>query len=53
MEKKTKRNALASLTTIILVNLLTHTASFDAEKYKYTCLYMLFYLFINEVLKEN
>lgn len=52
-DKKTKRNILAILITIITVNLIMHTSYFGAKEYEFSCLYMLLYLCINEVLKEN
>ncbi len=52
-DKKTKRNMLAFLITIITVNLIMRTSYFGAKEYEFSCLYMLLYLCINEVLKEN
>lgn len=52
-DKKTKRNILAILIAIITVNLIMHTSYFGAKEYEFSCLYMLIYLCINKVLKEN
>ena len=52
-DEKTKRHVLAILVAIILVNRITHSGHFGTEEYEFSCLYMLLYLCINEVLKEN
>ena len=52
-DKKTKINMLAILITIITVNLIMHTSHFGAKEYEFSCLYMLLYLCIKEILKEN
>lgn len=52
-DKKTKRNMLAILITIIAVNLIMHTSHFGAKEYEFSCLYMLLYLCIKEILREN
>lgn len=52
-DKKTKINVLAILITIITVNLIMHTSHFGAKEYEFSCLYMLLYLCIKEILKEN
>lgn len=52
-DKKIKRNMLAILITIITVNLIMHTSHFGAKEYEFSCLYMLLYLCIKEILKEN
>nr|DAP39140.1 MAG TPA: hypothetical protein [Caudoviricetes sp.] len=51
--KKVKRNILAILITIIIVELMSYVGFWETEKFKYSCMYMLIYLCINEVLKEN
>ncbi len=53
MCKKVKRNILAILITIIIVELMSYVGFWETEKFKYSCMYMLIYLCINEVLKEN
>lgn len=52
-DKKTKRNILAILITTIAVNLIMHTSYFGTKEYEFSCLYMLLYLCIKEILKEN
>ena len=49
--KKVKRNILAILITIIIVELTSYVGFWETEKFKYSCMYMLIYLCINEVLK--
>lgn len=51
--KEIKRNILAILITIITVSLLKHLGYFGTTEYEFSCLYMLLYLCINEILKEN
>lgn len=52
-DEKTQRHVLAILVAIILVNLITHISYFGTKEYEFSCLYMLLYLCINEVLKER
>ncbi len=51
--KKTKRNIIVILLTVITVNLITNIIPYSTREYEFSCLYMLLYLCINEVLKEN
>lgn len=50
-KKGKKRNVLAIITTIVMINLLIHIFHLDLGVYEFSCLYMLLYLCINEVLK--
>lgn len=53
MDKKVKKSTLAILITFVVVELISYTGYFGAEKFEYSYTYMLLYLCINEVLKEN
>ena len=52
-DKKSKRNLVALFITIVLINLMTTVMQLKLDKYQLSCTYMLLYLCINEVLKEN
>lgn len=50
---KRARNMVAILITVIMASVITHIGYFGTKEYEFSCLYMLLYLCINEVLKEN
>ena len=53
LDKKLKRNFLALILTIIVINIMTGIMNLKFDKFQFSCIFMLLYLSITEILKES
>lgn len=53
LDKKLKRNLIACCISLILINIMTEIMNLSFDKFQFGSVFMLLYLCITDILKEN